>query len=153
MDHTKWDKRFLRVAREIASWSKDPSTKSGCVIIDEDRRIISTGYNGFSRAISDDPRLLHERGEKYRRVIHSDMNALLFARRDLKKCTVYTWPFISCARCSIHLIQMGMWRHVTMNFENDAQADRWRDTSELTVELLREAGVALTIYPRNFLNE
>ena len=47
---SKWDVRFMRMAHEVASWSKDPSTKVGCVLV-KDRKIISMGYNGFPRLI------------------------------------------------------------------------------------------------------
>ena len=50
---TKWKKRFLKLSKEIAEWSKDPSTKVGALIISEDKNIISTGYNGFPRGIED----------------------------------------------------------------------------------------------------
>ena len=45
-DLTKWDERFSRIAYEVATWSKDPGTKVGAVLV-LDRRIIATGYNGF----------------------------------------------------------------------------------------------------------
>ena len=41
-----WDKRFLAVAKEISTWSKDPSKKIGAIIV-KDKRILATGYNGF----------------------------------------------------------------------------------------------------------
>ena len=50
----KWDFRFIELARHIALWSKDPSTKVGCVVVGEDREIRSTGFNGFPRGIDDD---------------------------------------------------------------------------------------------------
>ncbi len=49
MINTKWDKRFLKLAREISTWSKDPSSKIGAVIVNDERRILATGYNGFPR--------------------------------------------------------------------------------------------------------
>lgn len=36
----KWDLRFLHLAQYIAEWSRDPSTKTGAVIVDEDKRIV-----------------------------------------------------------------------------------------------------------------
>ena len=39
----KWDLRFLELAKHISDWSKDPSTKVGCIIVGEDREIRSTG--------------------------------------------------------------------------------------------------------------
>ena len=49
----KWDKRFLDLAKHISDWSKDPSTKVGCIVVGEDREIRSTGFNGFPRGIED----------------------------------------------------------------------------------------------------
>ena len=41
---SKWDLRFIELARHISGWSKDPSTKVGCVVVGEDREIRSTGW-------------------------------------------------------------------------------------------------------------
>jgi len=57
----KWDERFLDLATHISGWSKDPSTKVGCVVVGEDREIRSTGFNGFPRGISDDNDRLTDR--------------------------------------------------------------------------------------------
>jgi dCMP deaminase len=42
-----WDLRFLTLAKTVSTWSKDPSTKVGAVIVDKNRRVVSLGYNGF----------------------------------------------------------------------------------------------------------
>lgn len=60
----KWDRRFLELATLVASWSKDPSTKTGAVIIGPDRSVISTGFNGFPREMPDDPKLYEDREKK-----------------------------------------------------------------------------------------
>ena len=52
---SKWDSRFMDLARLVASWSKDPSTQVGAVIVDQDKRIVSTGVNGFPRCVNDAP--------------------------------------------------------------------------------------------------
>ena len=61
----KWDKRFIRVAKEVSTWSKDPSKKIGCIAV-KDRRIISTGFNGFPAGIADLPDRLNDRDLKYK---------------------------------------------------------------------------------------
>jgi len=61
----KWDVRFVKLAMHIANWSKDPSTKVGCVVVGEDREIRSTGFNGFPRGIEDDEERLLDREQKY----------------------------------------------------------------------------------------
>ena len=83
----KWDKRFLDLSQLISSWSKDPSTKVGAVVVDDDRRVISLGYNGFPRGVSDDERL-DNRESKYKIVTHAEANALLFASESLKGYTI-----------------------------------------------------------------
>lgn len=133
-----WDKRFLELAKCVASWSKDPSTKTGSVIVRPDKTIASMGFNGFPRGIVDDPALLHVREEKYKRVIHCEMNAILFAREPLNEYTLYNWPFCSCARCAVHVIQAGIVRVV---YPDAPCPDRWKDDTELAERLFVEAGV------------
>src|SRR5512146_3414705 len=41
-----WDEYFLDLAEQVSRRSPDPSTKHGCVLVDRDRRVVSTGYNG-----------------------------------------------------------------------------------------------------------
>ena len=41
----KWNVRFLDLARFIAAWSKDPSTKVGAVLVRPDRTIAAVGFN------------------------------------------------------------------------------------------------------------
>ena len=102
----------MRLAREVSSWSKDPSTKVGAVLV-RDRRIVATGYNGFPRGMVDDERL-QVRNIKYKRVIHAEMNAVLFAGPDgARGATVYIYGMRGpCNNCSKHLIQAGIRRVV-----------------------------------------
>lgn len=78
---SKWDHRFLELAELVGSWSKDPSTQVGAVIVDIDNRIVSTGFNGFPRGCLDHADTLGDRDRKLLRTIHAEDNALLFARR------------------------------------------------------------------------
>jgi dCMP deaminase len=109
----KWDRRFLGLAAHIATWSKDPSTKCGAVIVRPDRTIASMGYNGFPRGVEDDPLLLENREEKYKRVVHAEMNALLFLREATDGLTLYTWPLPPCCRCAACLGQTSVRRVVS----------------------------------------
>ena len=77
----KWDIRFLELAKHISGWSKDPSTKVGCVVVGEDREIRSTGFNGFPRGISDDNERLTDRNQKYPLICHAEENAIMHAAR------------------------------------------------------------------------
>lgn len=142
---TKWDKRFLRLAREVASFSKDPSTQTGAVFVSPDKKDVILGYNGFPSRMSDDPALYDDRSEKLSRIIHCEMNALIIAKRPLDGYTLYTWPFISCDRCAVHVIQSGIARHVAPRPDPD-RADRWRDQFERSRRYFAECGVDVTEY-------
>lgn len=141
MNSTEWDQRFLDLAQHIGSWSKDPSTQVGAVIVDNQRRIISTGYNGFPRGVQDLPERYHDRDTKYEMIVHGEINAILFAQQDLTGTTLYTWPFMPCSRCAAIVIQTGIARVVAPYCENP----RWRDSFILTKNMLQEAGVDLII--------
>ena len=107
----EWDEYFLKIAEMVALKSKDPSSQMGCVIVDPDKRVVSTGYNGLMRGADESKLTLSERPMKYYFVVHSEMNAVLFARRDLKGCTVYN-RVATCDNCLKHCIQAGIKRFV-----------------------------------------
>lgn len=119
----KWDDRFLALAEHVASWSKDESTKVGAVIT-HGKRIVSLGYNGFAEGMNDDPALYADREIKYQRIIHAEMNAREFARRDLRGCTLYS-TLMPCDRCFPHLIQARIRRFVYPMPKNDEPPRPW----------------------------
>lgn len=133
---SKWDKRFLDLAKTVASWSKDPSTGVGAVVVDKDHRIVSLGFNGFPRGVKDDERL-KDRDTKYEVTVHAEVNAVLFAQRNLTGCTCYIWPLPCCARCASILVQSGIDRVVSVQVTEP----RWIESCKLGQSLLEEAGV------------
>ena len=139
---TSWDDRFLGLAAHIATWSKDPSTKCGAVLVRPDRTIASLGYNGFPRGIEDAPELYANREEKYKRVVHAEMNAMLFAREPVAGMTLYTWPCLPCCRCATCIIQMGIVRVVAPY----GSRELWdRHDFELTCRMLDEALIEVCV--------
>jgi dCMP deaminase len=136
------DRHFLRMAELVAQPSKDPSTKTGAVFVDPTGRVVSTGYNGFPRRMPDDPTLLADREQKYSRIVHCEMNALIFARENLEGCTLYTWPFMSCDRCVVHMLQAGIQRFVAPVCPPE-QATRWAPVFERTRRYIGECGCSL----------
>ena len=137
----KWHKRFLDLAKHISTWSKDPSTQVGAVIVDNSKRIISTGYNGFSMGVHDNIERLENRDIKYEMIVHGEINAIVFARQDLTNTTLYTYPFMPCSRCASIVIQSGI-KTVIAPFNNNP---RWKDSFEITQTLFAEAGVELIL--------
>lgn len=137
----KWDNRFLELAKHISGWSKDPSTKVGCVVVGGDREIRSTGFNGFPRGISDDMDRLTDREKKYPLICHAEENAIMHAARigvSLKGSTAYvTWP--PCSRCARSLIQAGIVEIVYP--ETNGIPERWQDDFDTSNGMLHEAGI------------
>lgn len=138
----KWDRRFIELAAMISTWSKDPSTQCGALIVDQGRRLVSAGYNGFPAGVPDLPEHLADRETKLAMVIHAEENAIQFARRDLTDCTIYVWPMPPCAGCASKLVQAGIKTVVTVR-PTQERAERWRRSFELAERLYQEAGVTL----------
>ena len=108
---SEWDEYFMKIAEVVASKSKDPSSKMGCVIVDENKRVVSLGYNGMPQGADESKMTLSERPMKYYFVIHSEMNALIFAKRVLAGCTVYN-RVATCENCLKYCLQAGITRFV-----------------------------------------
>ena len=107
----EWDDYFLKIAETVALKSKDPSSQMGCVIVDKNKRVVSVGFNGLIRGADESKMTLSERPMKYHFVIHSEMNALIYARQDLEGCTIYN-RVATCDNCLKHCLQAGIKRFV-----------------------------------------
>lgn len=131
------NKFYLDLARQVSTASKDPSTKVGAVIVGLRKEIVSVGFNGFPMGMNDDPALYEDREEKYSRIIHAEMNALLFASRPLEEgCTLYTWPFGPCDRCMVHMLQSGIRKFRCP--PGYGPGDRWRESITKGSQYARE---------------
>lgn len=137
---TKWQRRFLGLAKEVGSWSKDVSTKVGSVIVDSSNRIVSLGYNGPPQGVPDE--LGIDRETRLLRSLHAEQNSILFAKQDLEGCTLYvTHP--PCARCAAMIVQTGI-AEVVCPAPSDEFAQRWAKDLAETRFMFNEAGVKLT---------
>jgi dCMP deaminase len=139
---SKWDFRFLEMAKLVASWSKDPSTQTGAVVVRPDQTIASLSYNGFAKNMSDDELMYADRELKYSRIIHCEMNAILTARERLDGYTLYTHPFLTCDRCSVHVIQAGIKRVVAPVCPVHL-VERWQHLFDKSRAYYMEAGVVV----------
>lgn len=104
--NVNWLEYFINLAKIISTRSKDPSTKHGCIITDSNYRIISCGYNGPIQGI-DDSIVPLTRPEKYPFFLHSEENAILFAKRPLDGCYAFITGF-PCSKCARMMIQSGI---------------------------------------------
>ena len=106
-----WGDRYTHLAKEISTWSKDPSTKVGAVVIGNNGEVLSQGYNGFPRSIKDTPQRLKDREKKYNLVVHAEMNAIYNASLNgvsLKGSTLYVYGLPICNECAKGVIQVGI---------------------------------------------
>ena len=137
----KWELRYLEMARLVSTWSKDPSTKVGAVIVDSDNTVISVGFNGLPRRIQDTDQRLNNRDIKLKMIIHAEINAIITAKRPLNGTTIYTYPFMSCSQCAGMIIQSGICRHISYKTNNE----RWKDSFDLALEMFDEARVIVNL--------
>lgn len=110
-NYISWDTYFMGVAILASMRSKDPNTRVGACIVDNDNKIISTGYNGFPNGCDDDIYPWARNGKmldvKYTYVVHAELNAILNAKEQLKDKKIYVSLF-PCNECAKAIIQSGI---------------------------------------------
>ena len=137
----KWVARFIKLAEEVSTWSKDPSSQVGAVIVRPDRTIASVGFNGFPRGVEDYHERIVNRDIKLLYTIHAEMNAILSAKEPLKGYSLFVWPFQPCAHCAASIIQSGI-REVYCPFNAHLDSyERWADSFKAALQMFDEAGV------------
>lgn len=140
MRNLKWEYRFLNVARLVATWSKDPSTQVGSVIVKE-RKIISTGYNGFPPGADDSPELYADRTYKYANVIHAEPNALTNANGSVEGCDLFC-TLSPCTICAAKIRDAGIAR-VFCPPTSEELKTRWGDSLKEAALIFSDAGIEL----------
>ncbi|NMA05080.1 MAG: dCMP deaminase family protein [Acholeplasmataceae bacterium] len=143
-DYISWDQYFMGVALLSKKRSKDPNTQVGACIINEDKRIIGIGYNGFPGKLSDDEFPWAREGDfvdtKYPYVVHAEMNAILNSTQSLKNATLYVTHF-PCSECTKMLIQVGIKEIVyySDHYENT-------DSHKASDKMLKAANVKVRMF-------
>lgn len=135
---SKWSERFMAMAEHVATWSKDPSTQVGCVIVDKQNRVVSVGFNGFPRGIKDLAERYNDKETKYLFVAHAERNALDNASLSVEGCTLYS-PLLPCNECAKSIIQKGITKVVSYEPTEDRPYLNW----DITKKMFLEAGVQL----------
>lgn len=134
----KWRARFAALAEEVATWSKDPSTKVGCVLASTDGAVLSTGYNGLPRGVEDAPHRM-ERPTKYLWTVHAEAAAVANAAR-LGARTEGAVAFVThscCASCARLLVNAG----VSAVYFGPGTTSMPAEEFEAADVMFREAGV------------
>jgi len=142
----KWDKRFSKLAKFTAEWSKDPSSKVGAVIVNKHNGVVGLGYNGFPRGVEDSIERLENKPKKNDIVIHAEQNALLNAGDRAKGATIYVWGKPICSSCAGLIIQSGIKRVVALNPSIENKDSQWYRKGQLSLEMFKEAGIKVDLY-------
>lgn len=125
-DYISWDEYFMGIALLSSMRSKDPNTQVGACIVNENKKIMSVGYNGFPHGCNDDEFPWERSGNseidtKYPFVCHAELNAILNnAGAPLQGCSIYVALF-PCNECAKAIIQSGIKKVLYIS-------DKYKDT-------------------------
>ena len=136
-----WDKRYLGLAKEVSTWSKDPSSKIGAVAIGSKGQVLAQGYNGFPRGIYDGDIRYNNREIKYQYIVHAEQNVIYNATYNgvsLDGATLYVWGLPVCSECAKGVVQVGI-KRVIMPVDN--YPNKWIDSFDKTSDMFGEAGI------------
>jgi dCMP deaminase len=139
-----WDQRFMRLAREVASWSRDPNEGVGAYIVSPDKRSHVAGYNGVVADHFEELVILRHKFMKDKLCRHAEVNAIANARRDLTGWTMYCTK-APCTACAHDLYAHGIKRLVCEPIREDS---RWADEQFVAINELRMLGVKVE-HPRD----
>ena len=139
---TEWGDRYIGLAKEISTWSKDPSRKIGAVAVGNKGQILAQGYNGFPRGILDCADRYNDRPTKYKLVVHAEMNVIYnatFNGVSLDGARLFVYGLPVCSECAKGIIQVGI-EAVTI-YTDTPVPDIWVTSYDTTRALFDEAGV------------
>ena len=142
---SKWDRRYVNLAKHISTWSKDPSRKIGAVAVGSKGQILAQGYNGFPRGILDLPERYENREVKYKHVVHAEMNVIYnasFNGVSLDGASLFVYGLPVCNECAKGIIQVGVKRVVV--YTDQEVPEIWTNAFQLTSDMFKEVGIECT---------
>ena len=130
-----WNEYFMNIAELVATRSTCDRAHVGAVIVNEDNRIVSTGYNGSVSGTSHCDDIGHTMRDGHCiATIHAEVNALYYCAKQgisVNNSTIYVTHF-PCLNCIKALIQSGIKQ---IYYKHDYRID------DYGVELLNQSGV------------
>jgi len=90
--------------------SRDPEWAIGAILVHEDERQVSMGYNGLVRGVPEIPENWENRYKK-KLVVHAERNAMMFSQFDMRGSTLYV-PLKPCSFCLGDAVNNGIKRVV-----------------------------------------
>ena len=134
-NYLDWDTTFMGMAQLISFRSKDPNTRHGAIIIDQNNKIISLGYNGFPKGVSDDL-FPWTSPEKYDYVVHAERNAIDNSlTSNLQNTKMYLWSekgYLPCSQCAAGIVQRGISEIIIAHeLKHDTKKFKWDPTRKM----------------------
>ena len=161
----RWINYFFTIAKVVSEQSKDPSTQVGCVVVDKDKHILATGFNGFPVGMRDDQKRYEDRAFKLRHVCHAEANAIC---QSAATGTSFKDAFIfvtlqPCIECAKLIVQSGI-KEVHFLVDEEANLKReeylkekgedlvndWRKSKEDAIRMLVECRI--NVYAHTVIN-
>lgn len=110
-DRLTWQEYFMKLAYNVSMRGTCDRAYVGCVIVNSENRIISTGYNGSIKGNPHCDDIGHTMRDGHCiATIHAEMNALLYCAKEgisVKDGICYVTHF-PCLNCTKSLIQAGI---------------------------------------------
>jgi dCMP deaminase len=145
---------FLSHAYSYAvSYSKDPSTQLGAVLVKPHSGVIGWGVNGLPPRISNkEDRWV--RPQKYDYIEHAERNVIYkCAERGICSTGLIMYcPWFACTDCARAIIQSGIHAVVGHKEIYKHTNDRWKESTETGISMLNEAGVRTKLWSGNIGN-
>ena len=149
-----WDEYFILQAMITSFKSKDPSTKVGCVIVNQKNRQVGMGYNGMVSGIDESKipwgkdKSVPLEYQKYGYVVHSESNAILHATKNIEGCKMYVTLF-PCNECAKLIASKGIKEIIYLS---DKHSDK--DSTRMSKKLFDLAGIKYRqlVPEKNLLN-
>jgi dCMP deaminase len=127
--------------------SGDESTQNAAFLVDDDHNIIIRSTNSLPYKIKSKPERL-VRPTKYQYFEHAERNVIYEAAKEgirTNGLTMYV-PWYSCTDCARAIIQAGIKKVVGHKKIMDATPDRWKESIDVALNMLKEAGVECVFY-------
>ncbi len=133
-----WDKRFYGMAKYVAGFSKDPLCKVGSVVVTEDRRQFSIGYNGFPRGTADVKQHLLDDEIRQQLMVHGEINSIVNSPFSVADCTLYATKY-PCHTCAGIIANARIIRLVCP--PGPCDHPRWGQSFAVAADILLNAGI------------
>lgn len=141
------DAKYMGLAWFYASFSKDPNTQVGAVIVDEYNYPLGSGYNGPPRLVPDDSFSWERPGSpedfsKYDVVVHAEINAIDHScTKDLTNATLYVTA-LPCPHCMLEIARKEMGRVVYFDLKRNDPGSMFHQTQKWAARSMKIAEMA-----------